>query len=286
MKNVRDFKKTLLINLLAVVPVFAHAGGAGPGGGKFECEQYVDLVGRVASAIAHIGQAKFDNISAPTESGKISVGDILNAYQKLVCKPIESNGLPWGMADRDAASFPNSGVTKLVWSNWHSASLHDRIRLSTHELAVLSKYERDGQYRVSGAVLSVLNENDQFFGEASIAEKTIHNKDGSVTLLSPYIEDENNIARRISDPYNKNSQEMCEFFGMSGQNGPSGAVLDYTVIKANYADEIVATIKDSHLTGFYSIQQLEYRVQAIPFYPGIVSAITCNPTQQGLRISK
>ena len=35
MKNVSGFKMILLISFLATVPVFAFAGGAGPGGGDY-----------------------------------------------------------------------------------------------------------------------------------------------------------------------------------------------------------------------------------------------------------
>src|SRR3989344_6564606 len=175
--------KILSLVLVALFVTNAQAdGGDSSSGGDTQCIDYVNVAEDVAHAMITIGQEKINTIS-----GVIKANDFLRIVQKpLRCVP----GSPEELDNREARSYPDKNLTKLDVNKWRSKSEGEKIRLVGHELSVLSRYEKDGQYFISKHIPTILKKypNDlQLHQYGEYANSYTINPDGSIFFKTPLV---------------------------------------------------------------------------------------------------
>lgn len=167
----------LTTQLFSFSSVFAKSSGGviGGGGGDPRCSEYSSSVGTVVKALAMAGQDKIDAINP-----MIRLDDLVKIKQGLKCFPVEK-------LDRVARSYPSEGYTDLLVTQWQKHDLYSKINLAAHELAVLARYENDGEYYTSEDIIKIVRQNSKQINNLMSAEQVIENADGSVTLIRPFV---------------------------------------------------------------------------------------------------
>ncbi len=176
--------------LTIFVSLSAHntmAGGDGSGGGSFQCSEYSDLALMITSSLTQIGQDKIDSIMK-----KINAEDLENIQKNLTCLPVNKLNRSAYSFRKDNDNFMTHLRIDTSSDSWAQLKLYGRVRLVTHELAVLAGYEKDGQYLMSKFIMEILEKNTQYFKDAkrfSRAKRFIRNSDGTASIILPTDED-------------------------------------------------------------------------------------------------
>ncbi len=204
-------------------PTLASTGKEGGNGGDARCAEYSDMIGRIASALLTIGQAKVDQANVI-----VRVDDLWKIKRSLKCLPVKA-------LDRQARSYSSESRTELLAESWAGLSLVQKIRLSAHELAVLANYEADGEYFISESMIEILAKNSQFFKNATRAEQVVENPDGSISFVRPFfldsggtmvpfgaeckswnfVQDQGGDGDWLLQPTSSLAEGICKFFGYS-----------------------------------------------------------------------
>ncbi|MFL5812437.1 MAG: hypothetical protein ACJ763_02570 [Bdellovibrionia bacterium] len=130
-------KSSVVILGCLLLSSLAHAGKESSGGGNASCAEFADIAGMIVGGLKSLGQAKVSAINP-----KVKITDLNNVYERLRCIPVNT-------LDRQARSYPREGRTDLLVKEWRRLSDEKKQRLVAHELAVLARYEVDGQYNIS-----------------------------------------------------------------------------------------------------------------------------------------
>lgn len=179
-------KLRLLASLMAslFMTQMAFAGKDG-GAGNVECSEYIEMVDKVASDFLDvIGQ---DNVDKYTRL--INVEALWNAQVGLKCVPVSDfdESVPAAEKDSDAWSNIDTKTTQLKYERWSGRLIQDKIRLVTHELAVLASLESSGRYSRSKMMRQILLDFPRTIGDRLKADTVIYNHiTGEVTFLTPY----------------------------------------------------------------------------------------------------
>lgn len=172
-----------------------------PGGGTGACAEFSTIAGRLIAALAVIGQDKINQTNP-----FIQVNELI-AIKK---KPFKC--LPASHLDRDAISDPLTVTTRLDQERWNTNKLYNQIRLVAHELAVLAKYESEGEYSVSPDMSALVFELAPYFKYKDKAEQVLISGN-EVTFVNPIMVI-NEIAYPVGDSPNYGYDE--------GETGTAG----------------------------------------------------------------
>jgi hypothetical protein len=157
--------------------VIIMAGGADAGGGAFFCAEYSDLVRKIIFDLNELGQTEIN-------SDKIKLVDLLQIKEKIKCIPVKS-------LDRTIRSSPSLGTSYLLYdgtsTTWQYLHMSEKIRLATHEIAILASYEFDGEYAVSDKIQEILKQKIPYYKFALQTEVVEKNTDDSYTFSYPFV---------------------------------------------------------------------------------------------------
>jgi hypothetical protein len=206
----------LAATLLTLIPIcgtsHAAVGGSDGGGGDARCAEFSDQVGRIAMGLMNIGQEDINEVS------KVVIAkDLWQIKRSMRCLPV-------AQLDRQARSNPETLETRLFVDSWAKNTEYGKFRLAAHELAVLARYENDGEYFVSNEIVKILSQKSSEFAtlvkrKNSLADTVITNPDGSVTFVNPRALDANGRALLIHafkgafTPSDQVASGVCKFFG-------------------------------------------------------------------------
>jgi len=204
MKNM-IYSTLLILSYLTAIPSQAQNSEVVPGhhtgsGGDSRCADYSDTVSNLASTLFNIGQERMNQINK-----LVDVTLLWNLSRELKC-------IPQANLDRDARTDPATKTTYLKTDRWEQLGLLQKARLATHELAVLANLEREGEYRISDAVLNLARTHSLMNYLKS--KKYILNADESITFIEPGYMD---LASEEADWYqiDKDSpvEGVCKYLG-------------------------------------------------------------------------
>jgi hypothetical protein len=181
--------------------------------------------------------------------------------------------LPTNFLDRQARSSRTTMQTDLLVAKsygiepWQNLSKAEQVRLVTHELSVLAGYENDGEYFISESMQEILKMHSPGFKLISIsAETIIENKDGSVTLIYPYLMHQSSkyYLGEVPDLYPGKGQQsdpkgICTYLNLPNTHA-------YVLTSEDYRNEHrLAVINNlGHLVGlWYSANHYHIRVRSI-----------------------
>jgi hypothetical protein len=170
MNHVSGFRTTLVTSLLMIVPIFANAGGAGPGGGEGIAAQYSRVSDRAISAVKLICSG-LEDPSRGTIKACSYIAAARIAINKMNVVPrsrdtvLGTDGKP-----RDAGNDNYQTVFLDVdrWSDKQNETDSNKIldarakqvALSLHEPLVLVGAEKNDEYAISNKYMDLLSKNN------------------------------------------------------------------------------------------------------------------------------
>jgi hypothetical protein len=175
-----SFKKLLILSSAALI-ISSSAfgietkGTETSGGGDARCYEYTNLVGEIVKTLVTTGQEKIDQVDSV-----IRVSELLKIKSALRCIPVDQ-------LDRQARSYPEEVYTDLLVKDWEKLNSLDKINLASHELAVLAKYENDGEYYISEDIVKIVASNSKKLRDQMNAEQVTYKADGTATFQNPFI---------------------------------------------------------------------------------------------------
>lgn len=184
----------------------SDVGGVNGGGGGTPCAEFTDLFSTFATSL----QQAVINAKFKVSNAFDMIETIEDLNEKFRCLPAER-------LDRDARSNSITITTRLLIPAWKTKNQSEKLRLVAHEFCIMTGLEREGEYQVSERLLQILAETSPQLKNSQRAEKVVANRDGSVTLLKPFILDEKNVARGIyiESTKDKRATSLCRFFEMN-----------------------------------------------------------------------